>query len=76
MINMTRCRICNRTLTSEVSIKVGIGPECLERAIADQPALASLRSEFGGSVRRIKTISDSRTGDLFEECENDRAGCN
>lgn len=65
-MSATRCRICNRQLTSDESVKVGIGPECLEKAIADQPELAVLRSEFGGQARRVIATSDDRTGDLFE----------
>lgn len=47
-----------------------IGPECLERAIADQPDLARLRAVFAGAIRRVRAVSDEMTGDLFEEMES------
>jgi len=70
VLDVARCRICNRVLTSEASIAVMIGPECLERAIADQPELARLRAVFAGAIRRVRAVSDEMTGDLFEEMES------
>lgn len=63
-----RCRLCRRKLTHPASIRAGIGPECLERAIAAQPTpeLLRLRAELAGRARRVRAAADDdRTPDLF-----------
>ena len=71
-----RCRACRRELTSEVSIRYGLGPVCLRRAVKAGTlgieALTELTSEQRETTKRRKARKpapipdDISTPDLFD----------
>ncbi len=68
------CRACRRPLTSPVSIKYQMGPDCLRKAVAAGTlgieALTELSSEQRETKRRPRIkpapVADIRTPDLFD----------
>ena len=71
-----RCRACRRPLTSPVSIKYQMGPDCLRKAVKAGTlgieALTELTSEQREttkqrrSTRQHEPMTDDRTPDLFD----------
>ncbi len=73
-----RCAACRRPLTNPVSLRYGMGPDCLKRAAkagtAPLEALAELkawerskpRPTKRESAQRPAPCADNITGDLFE----------
>lgn len=77
---MHKCRACRRELSSEVSLKYGMGPSCLRRAVKAGTlgieALTELTSEQRETKKhratRIKPVpvADARTPDLFDHARS------
>ena len=72
---MNKCRACRRPLTSEVSIRYGLGSVCLKRAVkagtAPLEALTELSTEQRNRPKRTKSAeqlkrTDTKTLDLFD----------
>ena len=73
-----RCQACRRPLTNPASIKHGLGPDCLRRAVkagtAPLDALVELKAWQRTNKRTAKRNADqatqtkcSSTADLFEQ---------
>ena len=69
------CQACRRPLTNPTSIKFGLGPDCLRRAVkagnAPIEALTELtewrRSKKRQPITEAAPIRDDKTMDLFEQ---------
>ena len=69
-----RCQACRRPLTSPVSIKHGLGPDCLKRAVQAGTAPLEALEEFTAwkkaqpkrkAVEQVKPVC-TNTPDLFD----------
>ena len=78
---MHKCRACRRPLTSPVSIKYQMGPDCLRKAVKSGTlgieALAELSSEQRETKKQRATRqpepirTDDRTPDLFDNARRE-----
>jgi hypothetical protein len=78
-----RCQACRRTLTNSTSLKFGLGPDCLRKAVkagnAPLEALAELAEEKKKQPKRIKPVAQlnracTNTPDLFDQPRKDAIG--
>lgn len=69
-----RCQACRRPLTNPVSIKQGLGPDCLKRAVRAGTAPLEALEEFTAwkksqprrkAIEQVKSVCSS-TPDLFD----------
>lgn len=76
-----RCQACRRPLTNQASIKHGLGPDCLRRAVkagtAPLEALAELKEWQRTNKRPARKKADpatptkcTSTADLFEQLKS------